>query len=202
MPRTCDCGMGKLGNRHSECSESSAVIARKIVLAKRERRLKALQRNGRNHLRIRHLFEERFARGAFDKHLAQNPDVAALWSHDAGRPLGRISNRTLSLRSTDIGLYYSLEPNPDAPLGQEALVTVGNGTVNEVSVSFTPVVEEWDDSGDVRKRLITEAKLYEISLVLWGAYGKDTSAQISRASSNNSAARQRIEAKMRSRGIL
>lgn len=148
------------------------------------------------------LFEERFARGAFDKHLAQNPDVAALWSHDAGRPLGRISNRTLSLRSTHIGLYYSLEPNPDAPLGQEALVTVGNGTVNEVSVSFTPVVEEWDDSGDVRKRLITEAKLYEISLVLWGAYGKDTSAQISRASSNNSAARQRIEAKMRSRGIL
>ncbi|MFT4116582.1 HK97 family phage prohead protease [Bradyrhizobium sp.] len=148
------------------------------------------------------LFEERFARGAFDKHLAQNPDVAALWAHDPSRPLGRISNGTLTLRSTDAGLYYSLTPNPDAPLGQEALATVGNGTVNEVSVSFTPVVEEWDDSGDIPKRLITEAKLYEISLVLWGAYGNDTSAQISRAFTNNQAARRRIEAAQRKRGIL
>ncbi|MBJ7402961.1 MAG: HK97 family phage prohead protease [Bradyrhizobium sp.] len=148
------------------------------------------------------LFEERFARGSFDKYLAQNPDVAALWSHDESRPLGRVSNGTLSLRSDNIGLYYSLKPNPDAPLGQEALATVGNGTVNEVSVSFTPVVEEWDDSGDMPKRLITEAKLYEISLVLWGAYGKDTSAQISRAMSNNAAALQRIREKQRARGIL
>lgn len=147
------------------------------------------------------LFEERFARGAFDKHLAQNPDVAALWAHDPSRPLGRVSNGGLTLRSDNVGLYYSLEPDPAAPLGQEALATVGNGTVNEVSVSFTPVVEEWDDSGDMPRRLITEAKLYEISLVLWGAYGKDTSAHISRASSNNQSAKRRIEAKMRARGI-
>ena len=67
------------------------------------------------------LFEERFARGAFYKHIAQNPDVAALCSHDVSRPLGRISNGTLKLRSDNVGLYYSLEPHPDAPLGQEAL---------------------------------------------------------------------------------
>lgn len=148
------------------------------------------------------LFEERFARGAFDKHLAQNPDVAALWAHDQSRPLGRVSNGTLQLRSDNAGLFYSLTPNPDAPLGQEALATVGNGTVNEVSVSFTPVVEQWDDSGDIPKRLITEAKLFEISLVLWGAYGKDTSAQISRATTNHQAAKRRIEAAQRARGIL
>jgi hypothetical protein len=33
-------------SRHAECSDSPAVIARKIVLAKREKRLRALQRNG------------------------------------------------------------------------------------------------------------------------------------------------------------
>lgn len=147
------------------------------------------------------LFEERFAPGAFDKHLSQNPDVAALWAHDSSRPLGRISNGTLKLRSTNAGLYYELTPNPDAPLGQEALATVGNGTVTEVSVSFTPVVEQWDDSGDIPKRLITEARLFEVSLVLWAAYGKDTSAQISRAVGNNTAARRRIEAKMLARRI-
>ncbi|WP_247465018.1 HK97 family phage prohead protease [Bradyrhizobium sp. 137] len=112
------------------------------------------------------LFEERFARGAFDRHLAQNPDVAALWSHDQSRPLGRISNGALKLRSDNVGLYFALTPDPNAPLGQEALATVGNGTVNEVSVSFTPVVEEWTDDGDMPKRLITEARLFEISLVL------------------------------------
>ncbi|MEY9384153.1 HK97 family phage prohead protease [Bradyrhizobium japonicum] len=148
------------------------------------------------------LFEERFARGAFDKHLAQNPDVAALWAHDPSRPLARVSNGTLKLRSDSIGLYYSLTPNPDAPLGQEALATVGNGTVTEVSVSFTPIYEEWDDGGDIPRRLITEAKLFEISLVLWGAYGSDTSAQISRASSNSMAAKRRIEMAQRKRGIL
>lgn len=33
-------------SRYSECSDSPAVIARKLMQAKRERRLKALQRNG------------------------------------------------------------------------------------------------------------------------------------------------------------
>jgi uncharacterized protein len=136
-------------------------------------------------------FEESFARGAFDKHLAQNPGVAALWSHDASRPLGRVSNGTLFLRSDNIGLYYSLEPNPDAPLGQEALATVGNGTVNEVSVSFTPVVEAWTDDGDIPKRLITEAKLFEVSLVIWGLTA--TTPQL-RSAEHQAIARQPVSA--------
>lgn len=45
-------------------------------------------------------------------------------------------------------------------------------TVNEVSVSFSPEIEEWDDTGDLPRRLITQARLYEVSLVLWGAYGR------------------------------
>ncbi|MGM4954354.1 HK97 family phage prohead protease [Bradyrhizobium barranii] len=94
---------------------------------------------------------------------------------------GRVSKGTLSLRSDNIGLYYSLTPTSNAPLGQEALATIGNGTVTEVSVSFTPIVEEWDDSGAVPRRLITEARLYEISLVIWRAYGDASSAHISRA---------------------
>ena len=149
------------------------------------------------------LFEERFARGAFDKSLYQNPDVVALWAHDTGRPLGRVSNGTLELRPDSIGLWHSLTPNRESPLGQEAIATVGVGTVDEVSVGFSSLVEEWDDRGDMPARLITEARLHEISLVLWGAYGKDTSAQLSRA---NAAARRRVaeraEHMQRMRGIL
>ena len=146
-------------------------------------------------------FEERFARGAFDAHLRENPDVAALWAHDPSRPLGRVSNGTLKLRSTPAGLWYELVPNPDAPLGREALAMVGSETVTEVSVSFAPEVEEWDDTGDLPKRLITQARLYEVSLVIWGAYGKATSAAL-RGGSNAEAAARRMREKMRKRGML
>jgi HK97 family phage prohead protease len=145
-------------------------------------------------------FEERFGRGAFDKSLRDHPDVAALWAHDPSRPLGRVSNGTLKLRSTPVGLWYELTPNVDAPLGQEAVAMVGADTVNEVSVGFSPEIEEWDDSGDLPRRLITQARLFELSIVLWGAYGKNTSASL--RTDNAMAARRRIEAAQRKRGIL
>ncbi|WP_192358496.1 HK97 family phage prohead protease [Mesorhizobium mediterraneum] len=147
-------------------------------------------------------FQERFARGSFDKSLRDHPDVAALWSHDSSRPLGRVGNGTLELRPDAVGLWYSLTPNPDSPAGAEALATVGAGTVGEVSVGFGSLIEEWDDTAELPRRLITEARLYEISLVLWGAYGDTTSASLSRASANAAAAlRRKAEAAHRLRGI-
>ncbi|AEH77524.1 prophage LambdaBa04, prohead protease, putative [Sinorhizobium meliloti SM11] len=147
------------------------------------------------------LFEERFARGAFNQSLLDHPDVAILWGHDATRPLGRVANKTLTLRSDNIGLWYSFSPNEQSPLGQEALATVAAGTVNEVSVGFASQIEEWDDSGDLPRRLITQARLFEISLVLWGAYGKATSAELVRAENKAAAIRRKAEAAMRKRGI-
>lgn len=146
------------------------------------------------------VFEERFAKGSFDKSLRENPDVAALWAHDSSRPLARVSNGTLTLRPDSIGLHYALTPNADSPIGKESLASVGAGLVTEVSVGFSSEIEEWDDQGDMPKRLITQARLYEISLVLWGAYGASTSAAL--AETNRSAAFSRkAEAAMRKRGI-
>jgi HK97 family phage prohead protease len=145
-------------------------------------------------------FEERFARGAFDKSLRDYPDVSALWAHDLSRPLARVSNGTLKLRSDNAGLWYSITPNADSPLGQEAIAMVGSDTVNEVSVSFAPEIEEWTDDGDLPKRLITQAHLFEISLVLHGAYGKATSASL-RSDNAAAAAQRRMREKMRKRGI-
>lgn len=151
------------------------------------------------------MFVERFDRGSFDKSLRDYPDVAALWAHDSSRPLGRVSNGTLELRSDAVGLFYSLTPNPESPNGQEALATVGRADVGQVSVGFSAVVEEWTDVDALPSRLITEARLHEISLVLWGAYGDKTSASLTRAEHNASAATERIrrraEAAQRLRGI-
>jgi HK97 family phage prohead protease len=151
------------------------------------------------------LFVERFARGAFDKSLRDNPDVAALWSHDASRPLGRVGNGTLTLKPDSVGLWYALAPNPESPNGQEALASVGRADVGQVSVGFYSEVEEWDDTHDMPHRLVTQARLQEISLVLWGAYGDTTSASVgnARASHNAAAAlRRKAEAAHRLRGIL
>lgn len=125
------------------------------------------------------LFVERFARGAFNQSLIDNPDVAVLWAHDPSRPLARVSNKSLTLRSDNIGLWYSFTPDEKSPLGQEALASVGSGLVDEVSIGFSSVEEEWDNEGSLPKRLITRALLGEISIVLWGAYGDSTSAALS-----------------------
>lgn len=146
------------------------------------------------------LFEERFARGAFDESLRESPDVVALWAHDSAKPLGRVSNGTLEVKADRIGLWYSLTPNPDAPMGQEALATVGRSDVGQVSIGFYSEVEEWDDRGDLPSRLITQAHLRELSLVVWGAYGDDTSASL-RTSNAANAARRKAEAAMRKRGL-
>jgi len=147
-------------------------------------------------------FVERFERGAFDKSLRDHPDVAALWAHDTSRPLGRVSNGSLTLKVDSIGLWYSLVPNLESPSGQEAVAAVGRSDVGQVSVGFSAIVEEWADNGELPSRKITEARLWELSLVLWGAYGDATSASLTRAEANAAnASRRRAEAAMRRRGI-
>ncbi|TGV61535.1 HK97 family phage prohead protease [bacterium M00.F.Ca.ET.141.01.1.1] len=157
---------------------------------------------------IAEAWEERWARGSLDKSLRENPDVVALWAHDHSKPLGRVGNGSLTVKADSIGLWYALTPNPDSPNGQEALATVGRGDLGEVSIGFICEVSEWDDSGDLPSRLITQGQLLEVSLVTWGAFGKDTSATLTRSdtsTANASAARRRLIEKMerdqRLRGI-
>ncbi|MCA1378886.1 MULTISPECIES: HK97 family phage prohead protease [unclassified Bradyrhizobium] len=169
-------------------------------------------------------FLEQFDPSAFREHLRTEPDVVALWSHQDDRPLGRVSNRTLRIRPDAVGLWYTLAPDSTSPDGQEAIASVRSGLVHQVSIGFWPDEENWswaDD--DTPLRTITKAELREISLVTWPAY-QDTSAHYvapvvaDRSSSevsksiemkfrsmpvaNHQAAKRRIDAKQRARGIL
>ncbi|MBR0903358.1 HK97 family phage prohead protease [Bradyrhizobium liaoningense] len=176
-------------------------------------------------------FQEQFDPSAFEEHLSTKPDLVALWSHQDDRPLGRVSNRTLRVNADTTGLRYTLFPDPASPLGQEAIASVRSGLVHQVSIGFWPDEEEWSWADeDTPLRTITRAELREVSLVTWPAY-QDTSAHYvapvatDRASSevaksvaarraememkfrsmpvtNHQAAKRRIEAKMRAKGIL
>ncbi|TIT28018.1 MAG: HK97 family phage prohead protease [Mesorhizobium sp.] len=153
---------------------------------------------------------ERFQKGSLDKSIRENGDsVVACWAHDTSRPLARVSNGSLQIKTDNIGLWYALTPNPESPMGQEAIASVESGLVDQVSISFYSEAEEWDDTGDLPQRLVTQAGLVELSLVIFGAYGKATTAALTRSDTamGNAAAamrrvREKAEAAHRLRGIV
>jgi HK97 family phage prohead protease len=99
-------------------------------------------------------------------------------------------------------LYFSLTVDPSTPEGQTALGTVGRQDVCGCSFGFRVRAEEWEDGGNrLPLRTITDVDLLEITLTAFPAYPQTTAAMRSIAASNNLAARRRIEAAMRKRGI-
>jgi hypothetical protein len=146
-------------------------------------------------------FREKIAPGAFTRTLKERPDVVMLLNHDDGRVLGRASAGTLSLREDRVGLYFALTVDPTTPEGMTALGTVGRQDVRGCSFGFRVRAEEWNDGGNrLPLRTITDLDLYELTLTAFPAY-ETTSAGL-RASSNNTAARRRVEAAQRQRGII
>ncbi|SDC02476.1 hypothetical protein SAMN05216337_100152 [Bradyrhizobium brasilense] len=148
---------------------------------------------------IGNYWREKIAPGTFTRTLRENPDVVMLLNHDTGRVLGRVSAGTLSLRENSAGLYFSLNVDPTTPEGQTALGTVGRQDVKGCSFGFRVRAEEWEDGDDMLPlRTITDVDLFEITLTAFPAF-ETTSAGL--RSTNNEAARRRIEAAMRKRGI-
>lgn len=148
------------------------------------------------------LYIEKIAPGAFTKTI-QDGDVLALIAHDWGRVLGRQSAGTLRLKDTPIGLSFELDADLSTPSGQEALGNVRRKDVRGCSFGFFVLRDDWDDAGEFPVRTLLEISLREISILANPAY-ETTSAWVSSRSSNanNEAAKHRIEAAQRRRGII
>jgi hypothetical protein len=118
-------------------------------------------------------------RGAFTKTLAEQGNrVKILWQHDTWEPIGR----PLSLRETDQGLEL-VGRLDKIPLGERAMTQIKSGTLTDLSIGFDAiswtfakpkalprdrVTGSQNGSGEP-VRLLTEAKLWEVSVVTWGA---------------------------------
>lgn len=147
-------------------------------------------------------FREQFAKGSLTRSIRED-DIRMLLNHDEGRVVGRTASGSLRLREDALGLRYEVDVNLDTPDGQTLAGTVGRRDVSGISPSFVVKAESWNDGGSgLPLRTITDARLIELSAVAWPAYPQTTAAMRSSPAANNAAARKRIEAAQRKRGIL
>ena len=125
-------------------------------------------------------FRERFAPGAFDRVLANQPDIRALWNHNADMPLGRTRNGTLRLMLDGTGLRFELTP-PDTSWGRDAVESIRRRDVSGMSFAFTAQRDGgdvWERAGGdgVALRTVIDADLYEVSPVTFPAYDASSAA--------------------------
>lgn len=139
-------------------------------------------------------FVERIAPGAFST--AVNGDVLALVAHDYARVIGRTKSKTLRLSEDDHGLKVEIDV-PNTSDGNDLWELVERGDVTGMSFGFRATKQEWDDTGDIPKRTILEAELFEVTATAIPAYPDTTLAARSLESARKEAETARADAEKR-----
>lgn len=116
-------------------------------------------------------FVERITKGAFSK--ALRGDVLALVNHDWGRVIGRTTSGTLRLAEDDRGLKVEVDV-PNTTDGNDVWELIERKDIDGMSFGFRATKQEWDDTGELPKRTVIEAELYEVTATPIPAY-PDTS---------------------------
>ena len=114
------------------------------------------------------MFREVIKPGAFSKAIKRD-DVLFLVNHE-GLPLARTRSGTLKLSEDDKGLHIETQLDPNDPDVKALKPKMERGDMDEMSFAFFPVVQEWDDSGEMPLRTIMEAELMDVSIVNRPAY--------------------------------
>lgn len=114
-------------------------------------------------------FREQIAPGAFTRTLKEKPDVRALFDHDSGKPIGRTTNGSLSLREDQTGLSVEITP-PETTVGKDTIENVRSGLVTGMSFGFNVVTDEWSMRDGKELRTIHDLDLWEVSVVTFPAY--------------------------------
>lgn len=117
------------------------------------------------------LWREKVAAGAYKKTIKEN-DIRALWNHNTDLVLGRNKNGTLNLLEDSKGLKVEIIP-PDTQAGRDAVTSIKRGDVNQMSIAFQIIKQEWQESTNSKElplRTIREAKLFEVSPVAFPAF--------------------------------
>lgn len=101
--------------------------------------------------------------GAFTKTLKENKNrIKILWQHDSYEPIGK----PINIYEDEKGLFFEAKIS-DTETGVKAMKLIKDGVLNELSIGYETVKQEWDNKRNVR--LLKEIKLYEISVVTWAS---------------------------------
>ena len=114
-------------------------------------------------------FTEQFSPGAFKRTIAQ-ADVRMLVNHDPSMPLARSKAGSLRLSEDSKGLAVEADMTPTTYALDLALL-MDQRVVSEMSIGFSAVKDEWDESPKIPHRTVIEARLFDVSPVTFPAYG-------------------------------
>lgn len=115
---------------------------------------------------------ESIAETAFDDTLSS--DIRGLINHDSTLVLGRTKVGTLSLKVDTRGLWGDIKINSEDQDAMNVYSRVKRGDVDQCSIGFEILEEEFEDRGGSVHWTIRKVKLYEVSVVTFPAY-EDTS---------------------------
>jgi HK97 family phage prohead protease len=120
---------------------------------------------------------EEFTRGTF-KNATKDPGRVKI-AYEHGQVIGHMT----ALEERDDGLWFHgrISDNPAIPEAARARAMIAEGLADEMSVGFRTVKggTHHETLGGATKYTHTRAQLLEVSLVPWGAYGRE--ATLSRA---------------------
>jgi len=113
-------------------------------------------------------WREQIAPGAFRDAIGRD-DVVFLINH-AGLPLARTRSGTLELSEDEVGLRIRAQLDPTDPDVRSIVPKMKRGDLDKMSFAFIPTRQKWDDEEKMPRRTITEAELYDVSIVTTPAY--------------------------------
>lgn len=116
-------------------------------------------------------FYEYIEEGAFTPELIEKSDVRALINHDQNLILGRTTSGTLRLNADDEGLKYEFDV-PNTTYGNDLIVSMERGDINQSSFAFTVEEDDWstDEDGNNIRTIKKINRLYDVSPVTYPAY--------------------------------
>ncbi|NIO42241.1 MAG: HK97 family phage prohead protease [Burkholderiales bacterium] len=117
---------------------------------------------------------ERVAPKAFDRFLATDQDIVALFNHDIDNVLGRRSAGTLRVHTDKIGLRYEVDL-PASFLGEQIQESVNRGDLQGSSFTFLPFGEN-GATFDFREgiRTLNDVDVLDVGPVTFPAYDATT----------------------------
>ena len=126
-------------------------------------------------------FIEYVAPGAFKRSLQSRNEVKLLWNHDSGEPLASLRGGTMQLTEDERGLKVTAQL-PNTTRGRDVAELLRTNVISDMSFGFNVIKDNW--SRDGQTRTLESVRLFEVSVVSFGAY-QATTAQVRSAPSIN-----------------